>query len=208
MEITYTTYSCLWTPKFTIAYTASEILTIIIIIVIKNRLILINFIYIIFLDCSDLEEKIKWCRANDEKCQKIAENAKQLYQYYVSRDGVLDYMQAIFVEISNKWVSPPLFADNPPLTRVPPVSNTGCRTINGNNRECYEGGLCGTCELRKIEEDKINKSIDNRSIGGKSKKSDDPIDEINQLKKEKRLKNIALEKAKNKARKELINSML
>jgi hypothetical protein len=120
-------------------------------------------------------------------------------------------MQAIFVEIANNWVSPPSFAENPPFSRIPPISSTGCRTITGNNRECYEGGLCGTCTLRKIEEDKIinaNKLVNNRSVGGKSKKSDDPTDEIAQLKKEKRVKNIALEKAKREERKALINSML
>jgi hypothetical protein len=40
-------------------------------------------------DLSDLEEKIKWCRENDDKCKEIAKNAKDLYKLYVSRDGIL-----------------------------------------------------------------------------------------------------------------------
>ena len=35
----------------------------------------------------------RWCRENDEKCRTIAQNAKELYKLYVSREGILDYMQ-------------------------------------------------------------------------------------------------------------------
>lgn len=40
-------------------------------------------------DLSDLEEKIDWCRENDEKCKEIAANAKALYDKYISKDGIL-----------------------------------------------------------------------------------------------------------------------
>lgn len=36
-------------------------------------------------DLSDLEEKIRWCRQNDDKCRQIGENAKIFYETYVSR---------------------------------------------------------------------------------------------------------------------------
>ena len=36
-------------------------------------------------DLSDLDEKIRWCRENDEKCRQIGENAKIFYEKYVSR---------------------------------------------------------------------------------------------------------------------------
>lgn len=36
-------------------------------------------------DLSDLEEKIRWCRQNDDKCREIGENAKIFYEKYVSR---------------------------------------------------------------------------------------------------------------------------
>ncbi len=54
-------------------------------------------------DLSDLREKIDWCRNNDEKCRQIAANAKKVYKAYVSRDGVLDYMQCVMIEIAKRW---------------------------------------------------------------------------------------------------------
>ena len=51
-------------------------------------------------DLADLQEKIDWCRANDDACRTIARNALAIYNSFVSRDGVLDYMQCVFVEIS------------------------------------------------------------------------------------------------------------
>jgi hypothetical protein len=44
-------------------------------------------------DLTDLQEKIAWCRANDDQCREIAGNARQLYRQFVSKDGILDYMQ-------------------------------------------------------------------------------------------------------------------
>jgi hypothetical protein len=44
-------------------------------------------------DLSDLAEKIEWCRSHDAECEQIAHNAKMLNERYLSRDGVLDYMQ-------------------------------------------------------------------------------------------------------------------
>ena len=36
-------------------------------------------------DLSDLEEKIRWCRQNDDKCRQIGENAKTFYKRFVAR---------------------------------------------------------------------------------------------------------------------------
>ena len=36
-------------------------------------------------DLSDLEEKIRWCRQNDDKCRQIGENAKIFYERHVAR---------------------------------------------------------------------------------------------------------------------------
>ena len=44
-------------------------------------------------DLSDLKEKIEWCRANDVKCREIADNARILHDKYISKEGILDYMQ-------------------------------------------------------------------------------------------------------------------
>ncbi len=44
-------------------------------------------------DLSDLKDKIEWCRNHDEECQVMAENAKNLYNKFISKEGILDYMQ-------------------------------------------------------------------------------------------------------------------
>ena len=58
-------------------------------------------------DLSDLEEKIRWCRENDETCRQIAENAKEFYSKYVGRSALLDYVEMICKSISRRYVQPP-----------------------------------------------------------------------------------------------------
>lgn len=58
-------------------------------------------------DLSDLQQQIEWCRNNDDKCQQIVQRAKELYMRLISRDGVLDYMQAIFVKIAQRTIHLP-----------------------------------------------------------------------------------------------------
>lgn len=53
-------------------------------------------------DLSDLVEKIKWCRTNDRECKKIARRAKKFYMTYLQKDGVLDYMQKLIVDLKNE----------------------------------------------------------------------------------------------------------
>lgn len=50
-------------------------------------------------DLSDLVDKIKWCRNNDKKCKEISKNAKEFYLKYLQKDGILDYLQKIFVDL-------------------------------------------------------------------------------------------------------------
>ena len=50
-------------------------------------------------DLSDLIEKIKWCKNNDEQCKKIANNGYEFYKKYLERDGVFDYMQFLLSKI-------------------------------------------------------------------------------------------------------------
>jgi hypothetical protein len=56
-------------------------------------------------DLSDLEEKIEWCRANDDACRKIAETAVETYERYVSKEGILDYLEMYCSEISKRQVN-------------------------------------------------------------------------------------------------------
>jgi len=50
-------------------------------------------------DLSDLIEQIKWCKRNDSTCKQIAENAKKFAQTYLSKDGILDYLQRLLFEL-------------------------------------------------------------------------------------------------------------
>lgn len=50
-------------------------------------------------DLSDLLDKIKWCKNNDDKCRTIAENALEFYKSYLTKDGMLDYMQNLLTQI-------------------------------------------------------------------------------------------------------------
>lgn len=52
-------------------------------------------------DLSDLIEKLKWCRNNDEKCRQIANNAREFSLKYLSKDGILDYLQKLLINLKN-----------------------------------------------------------------------------------------------------------
>jgi hypothetical protein len=47
----------------------------------------------------DVYEKIRWCKANDEKCRVIAMNAREFAHKYLGRDAVLDYLQKTLWEL-------------------------------------------------------------------------------------------------------------
>lgn len=53
-------------------------------------------------DLSDLIDQIKWCRDNDEKCEKIANNARLFFETYLQKDGVLDYMEKTLVNLKQE----------------------------------------------------------------------------------------------------------
>ena len=50
-------------------------------------------------DLSDLIEKIKWCQENDDKCKEIAKNSLEFSKKYLTKNGILDYLQKILVEL-------------------------------------------------------------------------------------------------------------
>jgi hypothetical protein len=53
-------------------------------------------------DLSDLISQIKWCKNNDEKCEEIAHNARLFYEKYLSKDGILDYLQSLLCNIKKE----------------------------------------------------------------------------------------------------------
>ena len=50
-------------------------------------------------DLSDLYEKIRWCRQHDNECREIAKNARLFYDTYLTKKGILDFTQNLFVNI-------------------------------------------------------------------------------------------------------------
>jgi len=53
-------------------------------------------------DLSDLLEKIRWCRENDDACIKIVKNSLRFYRKYLTREGIFDYMQNLFIQTKKK----------------------------------------------------------------------------------------------------------
>lgn len=52
-------------------------------------------------DLSNLFEQIRWCRAHDAECKQIAANAKRFYDTFLKKDGILDYMQTLFIKLKS-----------------------------------------------------------------------------------------------------------
>jgi hypothetical protein len=52
-------------------------------------------------DLSNLFDQIRWCRQNDEKCKKIADNAKKFYDTFLKKKGILDYLQILFINMKS-----------------------------------------------------------------------------------------------------------
>lgn len=50
----------------------------------------------------EIKEKVRWCKENDEKCKEIVKNAREFAEKYLSRDGMLDYLQGILCSIAEK----------------------------------------------------------------------------------------------------------
>ena len=53
-------------------------------------------------DLSDFIEKIRWCKENNNECKKIAENALKFYNKYLTKKGILDYLQKIIIQVKKK----------------------------------------------------------------------------------------------------------
>ena len=97
-------------------------------------------------DLSDLEEKIRWCRENDDKCREIAANCLKLYENYVARTALLDYVEMVTKQIAKRHMDPPKWWSPPPAEQPPPK-------LNKPDTKCYEdrsdpnkSRLCSRCQ--------------------------------------------------------------
>lgn len=123
-------------------------------------------------DLSDLATQLEWCHNHDAECRQIAQNARRLYAKYVSREGVLDYLQCLCYEVSRRYlqVSPSYGTLEKAPNFVPfPVerlneamaqssrkrNHHGAMEDHQSDGGCLKnGGYCTYCEAkrRKIEE--------------------------------------------------------
>ena len=83
-------------------------------------------------DLSDLEEKIRWCRENDDKCREIAANCLKFYEKYVAKSALLDYLEMVTKHIAKRYKDPPAWWSPPPKYQEPP-------RLNKPDTKCYEG---------------------------------------------------------------------
>jgi hypothetical protein len=58
---------------------------------------------------------VQWCRDNDDKCREIAARARELYETYCAKDGILDYLELVTHKIAERhryipawWAPAPL----------------------------------------------------------------------------------------------------
>jgi hypothetical protein len=51
-------------------------------------------------DLSNLYTQIRWCKAHDSKCKEIAQNARRFYDTFLTREGILAYLESILNEIA------------------------------------------------------------------------------------------------------------
>uniref|UniRef100_M4BXL6 Glycosyl transferase CAP10 domain-containing protein n=1 Tax=Hyaloperonospora arabidopsidis (strain Emoy2) TaxID=559515 RepID=M4BXL6_HYAAE len=64
-------------------------------------------------DLSDLAEKIQWCRKNDEKCEQIAARANELYEKFISKEAIHDYVEVICNRVAQRFQTAPKWYNRP-----------------------------------------------------------------------------------------------
>jgi len=107
-------------------------------------------------DLSDLGEKILWCRSHDAECAAMAQNAKDVHSRFVSKEGVLDYLEVLCHKLSNKTEHPPTWwkppkPPQPPPSIAPPSSSSATNSASMQRGQvgehfCDGEAYCARCE--------------------------------------------------------------
>jgi len=105
-------------------------------------------------DLSDLQSQLEWCHSHDEECKIIAANAQTVYRKFISRDGILDYLQITCQEIAKRWRrTSPSWCPSAPKAHAVPQLTPAQMQGNSGSRYCSEthDGLafCSYCEAMK-----------------------------------------------------------
>lgn len=123
-------------------------------------------------DLSDLEEKIRWCRENDDKCRQIGENSKAFYAKYVARNPLLDYVEVVCKNVAKRFKEAPTWYSSPPQEQPPPQ-------LPKPDAPCYEdrqsgtGRLCVRCqedadkEKQELEEEEARRLAERKDKGSR-----------------------------------------
>lgn len=118
-------------------------------------------------DLSDLADKIRWCRDHDAACKVIAKNASDLYETYLHKEGLMDYVQLALNRIAANFSYPPKFLDSPYPRQVAPPK------FGDKRKHCVDGDFCARCaydEAREIDA-KRKKPPRAEPVGGANKSS-------------------------------------
>lgn len=103
-------------------------------------------------DLSDLEDRIAWCRENDEKCRQIASNCLEKYNKFVARDGLLDYIEMMTKSIARRQVDVPPWWEPPPLEKPPPKLSPPLDKCMPN-----QDRYCARCQNEVEDEERAEK---------------------------------------------------
>mmetsp|Transcript_37829 Transcript_37829/g.42187 ORF Transcript_37829/g.42187 Transcript_37829/m.42187 type:complete len:686 (+) Transcript_37829:149-2206(+) len=124
-------------------------------------------------DLSDLEEKIRWCRDNDDKCQEIASNCLKLHTKFVARNGLLDYVEMVTKHIAKRQIEPPQWWTAPPRELPPPKfnkPNTKCH----EDRQTGKSSFCVRCQVdadaERVQLEAIEAQAASQKMSKKQKK--------------------------------------
>eukprot|EP00594_Rhizosolenia_setigera_P016235 CAMPEP_0178955274 /NCGR_PEP_ID=MMETSP0789-20121207/9505_1 /TAXON_ID=3005 /ORGANISM="Rhizosolenia setigera, Strain CCMP 1694" /LENGTH=615 /DNA_ID=CAMNT_0020636869 /DNA_START=155 /DNA_END=2002 /DNA_ORIENTATION=- len=132
-------------------------------------------------DLSDLEEKIKWCRDNDEKCRQIGEEAKKFYEKYVARKPTLDYVEMVCKQMAKRFVEPPDWYRPPPPPKSPPKLRKPDRLCHEDRDDHNASRLCKRCnimveqEKKKEEELRKKKNAEKNLVKNKKRSARDAM---------------------------------
>lgn len=82
-------------------------------------------------DLSDLGERLDWCEANDAECEQIAKRAREFYENYLNKEGILSYLHELVMELSRHRTphcaaKVPEYIHVPTRVNLPVVSQSRC----------------------------------------------------------------------------------
>jgi len=127
-------------------------------------------------DLSDLEEKIRWCRNHDDKCREIAQNAKQMWDKYLSRKPLLDYVQIVCKQIAKRFIQLPSWFQLPAIDDLPPPILRKPESLCYEDKQTSKSRYCVGCqkladeEAIKIQKEEEQKKLEVKDTGKRKMK--------------------------------------